>query len=104
MSKLDTKLVAAKTSTFEELSKPSNSTNNWFKVLFLSELFSSSLLPPIASISSIKIIQVFDLFALLNNFRILDAPIPTYFSINSEPHADITGIFKLAAIVFTNNV
>ena len=59
---------------------------------------------PIASISSIKIIHFFFFFSFANKFLIRDAPTPTNFSIKSEPHADITGIFKLAAIVLTNKV
>ena len=47
----------------------------------------TNLLPPIASISSIKMIQgLFD-FATSNSSRTLFAPTPTYISSNSDPDA-----------------
>lgn len=78
--------VAAKTITLWLVAKPSISTNNWFNV------FSDSSLPnlaylffPIASISSINIIEGELFLAYSNKSLTLEAPKPTNISTNSEP-------------------
>ena len=63
--------------------KPSNATNNSFKVLSRSLVESSPSVErflPTASISSIKIIQGIFSFANLKSSRIRLEPTPTYFS------------------------
>ena len=85
---------------------PSISTKSWFNVW----LFSVSaplelvLLEPIASISSIKIIQGDTFFAFSNNFLTLEAPSPANISTNSEPLIEINGTFASPAIAFAINV
>jgi len=58
------------------------------------------LFPPIASISSIKIILGLLALANLNNSRTRKAPTPTYISINSEPDIVIKLEFVSVAIAF----
>ena len=98
--------VAAITIIDVSVSKPSISTKSWFKVW----LFSVSaplllcLLEPIASISSINIIQGAIFLALSNNFLTLEAPSPANISINSEPLIEINGTFASPAIALAISV
>ena len=87
--------MAAKIIIPESVPKPSISTNNWLRV------FSRSSLPPIilffprarpmASISSIKIIQGALSLACLNKSRTREAPTPTNISTKSEPDREKNG-------------
>ena len=77
-------------------------------------VFSRSSLPPaaaffprarpIASISSIKIIQGAFSLACLNKSRTRDAPTPTNISTKSEPLREKKGTFASPATAFANNV
>ena len=87
-SKISGRLVAARTSSPLEESKPSISDSSWFKVCSRSSLpppKRESRLLPIASTSSIKIMQGAFSWACLNKSRTRDAPTPTNISTKSEP-------------------
>ena len=107
--------MAARTNTLflEFLLNPSISVNNWLRV------FSDSDSPPFppaplalanASISSINTIAVCfselaaTFLAVSNNSLIRWAPVPTYFSTNSLPEADIKGIPVSPAIALAKRV
>ena len=94
LSKISGRLVAPKIRIPLEVSKPSISERSWFKVCSLSSLpppYLESRLRPMASISSIKIMQGAFLVASLNKSRTRDAPTPTYSSIKSEPAKEKNG-------------
>ena len=80
-------------------SNPSISVNNWFKVCSLSSLdcIWLSLLLPIESISSIKIIHGACFSASLNKSLTLAAPIPTNISTKFEPDIEKNGTFASPA-------
>lgn len=80
-------LVAAITITLFFESNPSILTKSWFKVLPLSSFAKGpeSLFFPIASISSIKMIDGAFFSASSKSFLTLEAPKPTYFSTKSDP-------------------
>ena len=59
---------------------------------------------PIASISSINIIQGAFADACLNKSRTLDAPTPTNISTNSEPESEKNGTFASPATAFARSV
>ena len=87
-------LVAARMNIPLEESKPSISASNWFNVCSRSSLpppYLESLLLPIASISSINIIQGACLVASLNKSLTRDAPTPTNISTKSEPASEKKG-------------
>ena len=86
-SRISGRLVAAITRRPLEESKPSISERSWFKVCSLSSFPPNleSRLRPMASISSIKMIQGADCWACLNRSRTRDAPTPTNISTKSEP-------------------
>ena len=77
LSRVSLRLVAANTMTVYLLLKPSISTKSWFRVESFSSFLEDYLLRPIASISSMKIIEGAYIRALANNYRTLAAPIPT---------------------------
>ena len=100
--------VAANTITPVFVPKPSISDNSWLRVFSL-----SSLLPvmeffplalPIASISSIKIIDGAFSFACLNKSRTLLAPTPTNISTKSDPDKEKKGTFASPATAFAKSV
>ena len=88
-------------------SKPSISTNNWFKVCSLSSCPPPKPAPlclPTASISSIKIIQGAFTFACLNKSLTREAPTPTNISTKSEPLMLKNGTPASPAIARASNV
>ena len=90
-----------------EESKPSISASNWFNVCSRSSLpppYLESLLLPIASISSINIIQGACLVASLNKSLTLDAPTPTNISTKSEPASEKKGTSASPATALARSV
>src|SRR3989338_10646884 len=88
------RLVAAITITPDSLSKPSISTKIMFKVCSLSSCPPPIPVPlclPIASNSSIKIIEGDDFLAKENKSLTLAEPTPTSISTNSEPDIEKNG-------------
>ena len=87
---------------------PSISVKSWFSVFSRSSLDPEKLLfpraRPMASISSIKIIEGDFSFACLNRSRTLDAPTPTNISTKSEPDNEKNGAFASPATAFANKV
>ena len=89
------------------VSKPSISTNNWFRVCSLSSFpppRPAPLLLPTASISSIKIIQGECFFPCSNMSLTLDAPTPTNISTKSDPDIVKNGTPASPAIALANKV
>ena len=87
-SSTSARLVAANTMTVVPCSKPSISTNIWFRVCSRSSCPPPIPLPlrrPTASISSTNMIQGAFFFAFVNKSRTLLAPTPTNISTNSDP-------------------
>ena len=100
-------LVAATTITPELASKPSISTNNWFKVCSRSSLpppVPAPRLRPTASISSINIMQGAFFLAVSNISRTRDAPTPTNISTKSEPEMVKKGTFASPAMARASKV
>src|SRR5690554_2158781 len=102
------RLVAANTITFVLVPKPSISVSSWFSVFSRSSLLPEKLfLPlarPIASISSIKIIQGALSLACLNRSRTREAPTPTNISTKSEPDREKKGTCASPATALANRV
>ena len=87
--------------------KPSISTSIWFKVLSLSSLLIIAFLPralPIASISSMKMIQGAFSRACLKRSRTRLAPTPTNISTKSDPLKLKKGTWASPATAFANKV
>ena len=105
-SRISGRFVAARISRPLSVSNPSISARSWFKVCSRSSLLpiALSLLLPIASISSMKIIHGAIAWASLNKSRTLDAPTPTYISTNAEPDREKNGTFASPATAFASNV
>ena len=105
-SRISGRFVAARRSRPLLLSNPSISARSWFSVCSLSSFPPSweSLLFPIASISSIKIIHGAICCACLKRSRTLDAPTPTYISTNAEPEREKNGTFASPATAFARSV
>ena len=100
-------LVAARINIPLEESKPSISASNWFNVCSRSSLpppYLESLLLPIASISSINIIQGACLVASLNKSLTRDAPTPTNISTKSEPASEKKGTSASPATALARSV
>ncbi len=107
LSRISGRLVAPSTKIPLEVSNPSISERSWFKVCSLSSLpppYLLSRLLPIASISSIKIIQGAFLVASLNRSLTRDAPTPTYNSIKSEPEREKKGTLASPATALASKV
>ena len=87
--------VAARMIIPESVPNPSISTSNWFNVFSLSSFPPTILFfpraRPMASISSINMIQGAFSFACLNRSRTRDAPTPTNISTKSEPESEKNG-------------
>ena len=88
--------------------KPSISTNNWFNVFSLSSL-PPCMAPfprarPIASISSINMMQGAFSLACLNKSLTREAPTPTNISTKSEPEIEKKGTSASPATAFANKV
>ena len=101
-------MVAAKIITPELVPKPSISVSNWLSVFSRSSLeLKLAFLPrerPIASISSINIIDGAFSLACLNKSLTRDAPTPTNISTKSEPDREKKGTFASPATAFANKV
>ena len=88
-------------------SKPSISTNNWFRVCSRSSLPPPMPAPrwrPTASISSIKIIQGACFLACSNISRTREAPTPTNISTKSEPEILKKGTLASPAMALASRV
>src|SRR5215831_14875415 len=89
------RLVAAITTTPGAWSKPSISDSSWFSVCSRSSLpppmTALPRRPPMASISSMKMIEGARLRASANRSRTRDAPTPTNSSTNADPVTDRNG-------------
>mmetsp|Transcript_31977 Transcript_31977/g.103903 ORF Transcript_31977/g.103903 Transcript_31977/m.103903 type:complete len:316 (-) Transcript_31977:1572-2519(-) len=95
-SRMSTRFVAAMTMTPELPEKPSISVRIWFSVCSRSSLPPWKPPPdarwrPMASISSMKMMQGAFFFASPNMDRMRDAPTPTNISTNSEPDVEMKG-------------
>ena len=108
LSSTSGRLVAARITTpFDFGSKPSISARSWFKVCSRSSFpppYLESLLLPMASISSIKMIQGAILCACLNKSLTREAPTPTNISTKSEPESEKNGTFASPATAFASRV
>ncbi len=107
LSSISGLLVAPRTRIPLEVSKPSISDKSWFKVCSRSSLpppYLLSRLRPMASISSINIMQGAFLVASLNKSLTLEAPTPTYSSMKSEPDREKKGTFASPATAFASSV
>ncbi len=108
LSRISARLVAARMMTPVFVWNPSISVKSWLSV------FSRSSLPPVigffprarpmASISSIKIIQGAFSLACLNRSRTLEAPTPTNISTKSEPEIEKKGTLASPATALASNV
>lgn len=85
LSRISFRLVAAKTMIVSLLENPSISTSNWFNVVSFYSFLEFYLFLPMASISSMKIIEGAFCLALANKSLTFEAPRPTKTSTNSEP-------------------
>ena len=107
-SRISARLVAAITITCSFVPKPSISVRSWFKVFSRSSLPPVKLfLPralPIASISSMKMIQGDFSLACLKRSRTLEAPTPTNISTKSEPESEKKGTCASPATAFASSV
>jgi len=105
---MSARFVAASMITPELVSKPSISVNNWFNVFSRSSLAPMfgffPLARPIASISSIKMIQGAFSLACLNKSRTREAPTPTNISTKSDPDMEKNGTFASPAMAFAIKV
>ncbi|OIQ68593.1 hypothetical protein GALL_498130 [mine drainage metagenome] len=102
------RLVAARIIIPESVPKPSISTSNWFNVFSRSSLPPTILfLPrarPIASISSINMIQGALSLAWRNKSRTRDAPTPTNISTKSDPDSEKKGTCASPATALASKV
>mmetsp|Transcript_14486 Transcript_14486/g.36027 ORF Transcript_14486/g.36027 Transcript_14486/m.36027 type:complete len:228 (+) Transcript_14486:1083-1766(+) len=85
LSSTSGKLVAATTMTPSLALNPSSSTSIWFSVMRMYCWSLGLRLPPMASISSMKMMQGACFLAAVNRSRTRRAPTPTNTSSNSEP-------------------
>ena len=94
--------------TFVLVPNPSISVKSWFSVFSRSSLEPVMLLLPlalpIASISSINIIDGDLSLACLNKSLTLEAPTPTNISTKSEPEREKKGTLASPATAFASNV
>mmetsp|Transcript_2625 Transcript_2625/g.8786 ORF Transcript_2625/g.8786 Transcript_2625/m.8786 type:complete len:396 (+) Transcript_2625:806-1993(+) len=95
LSRMSPRFVAAITMTPVFPEKPSISVKIWFKVCsrssFVAKPPPEARWRPMASISSMKMMQGAFFFASAKRERILDAPTPTNISTNSEPDVEMKG-------------
>ena len=98
--------VAARIKSPLEVSNPSISARSWFKVCSRSSFPPNleSLLFPMASTSSIKMIHGAFFFASSNKSRTRDAPTPTNISTKSEPDKEKNGTCASPATAFARSV
>ena len=107
LSSTSGRFVAARIKIPLDASKPSISASNWFNVCSRSSLpppYRLSRLLPIASISSINIIQGAIFCASLNKSLTREAPTPTNISTKSEPAREKNGTFASPATAFARSV
>ena len=102
------RFVAAIMITPLSVPKPSISASNWFRVFSRSSLEPCTrFLPlalPMASISSMKMIQGAFSFACLKRSRTREAPTPTNISTKSEPDSEKKGTPASPATALANKV
>ncbi len=107
-SRMSARLVAAITITCSFVPKPSISVSNWFNVFSRSSLPPEKLFfpraRPMASISSMKMIQGDFSLACLNKSRTREAPTPTNISTKSEPDSEKKGTLASPATAFASKV
>mmetsp|Transcript_7842 Transcript_7842/g.14634 ORF Transcript_7842/g.14634 Transcript_7842/m.14634 type:complete len:217 (-) Transcript_7842:869-1519(-) len=107
LSRMSGRLVPARITTPDVVAKPSISTRSWFKVFSLSSFPPMPPLPlclPIASISSMNMIEgAWDL-AFANKSLTLAGPTPTNISIKSLPLIDRKGTSDSPAVALANSV
>ena len=106
-SRTSGRLVAAINITPSLASKPSISTNNWFRVCSRSSLPPPRPAPrwrPTASISSMKMMQGAFFLACSNISRTREAPTPTNISTKSEPEIVKNGTLASPAIARASSV
>ena len=108
LSSTSARLVAASTMMPLLLPKPSISVSNWLSVFSRSSLRENSFLVlrarPMASISSMKMMQGDFSFACWNRSRTRDAPTPTNISTKSLPDIEKKGTFASPATAFASSV
>ena len=106
LSRISGRFVAARMTTPFEESKPSISASSWFSVCSRSSLPPNleSLVLPMASISSIKMIAGATFAACWKRSRTRLAPTPTNISTKSEPEIEKNGTFASPATAFARSV
>ena len=99
-------LVAARIKRPFDVSNPSISARSWFRVCSRSSLPPNlvSRVLPMASTSSIKMIQGAFFFASSNRSRTREAPTPTNISTKSEPDREKNGTWASPATAFASSV
>ena len=97
-------LVAASINIPFDESKPSISANNWLSLSSLPPPYLESRLLPIASISSMNMIQGACLVASLKRSLTREAPTPTNISTKSEPASEKNGTLASPATAFARSV
>lgn len=85
LSRIYLRFVAASTMIVSLLENPSIYTRSWLRVVSFYSFLEFYLFLPIASISSMKMIEGAFCLALAKRSRTFDAPRPTKTSTNSEP-------------------
>ena len=107
-SSTSARFVAASTITPSRESKPSISVRIWFRVCSCSSLppnrMAAERLRPIASSSSMKMIDGAAAFALVKRSRTREAPTPTIASTNSDAAMLKNGTFASPATARASNV
>ena len=106
-SRTSGRFVAAKTMTLSLPVKPSISTKIWLRVWSRSScppIIPAPRIRPIASSSSMKIIDGAAFFAVSKRSRTREAPTPTSISINSDPAIEKKGTPASPATAFANKV
>mmetsp|Transcript_3731 Transcript_3731/g.6370 ORF Transcript_3731/g.6370 Transcript_3731/m.6370 type:complete len:249 (+) Transcript_3731:1355-2101(+) len=107
-SRISGRLVPARITTPVVVANPSISTSSWFKVFSRSSLEPANLFfpraRPMASISSMKMMQGAFSFAFLKRSRTRDAPTPTNISTNSDPEIEKKGTPASPAMALARRV
>mmetsp|Transcript_2548 Transcript_2548/g.8682 ORF Transcript_2548/g.8682 Transcript_2548/m.8682 type:complete len:229 (+) Transcript_2548:2445-3131(+) len=107
LSRMSGLLVPARITTPEVVAKPSISTRSWFRVFSLSSLPPMPPRPlclPMASISSMKMIEGAWVLALAKRSLTLAGPTPTNISIKSLPLIDRKGTPASPAVALASRV
>ncbi len=108
LSRTSARLVAASTITLVLVPNPSISVRSWFSVFSRSSLepekFARPLARPMASISSIKIIEGDFSLACLKRSLTREAPTPTNISTKSDPDKEKNGTLASPATALASKV